>query len=313
MFQLFDWLLVPLGLFAVSAWVVWLSVRWQASRHHPPSPPSPALAPGHLWASLLARPREQELPLRSRHHRRQTIKALVWLLMALAFSLIVAMIGRGQSIDVPAKVEVESGPLVVIKASAFDADDLRWYPLSSGIQPLPSEAITIKPGFFLGVVPGPGTYKLGVVPAKCVNGKAVIGQAKTILVVVGGQPPLPPVPPTPPGPTPPTPTPAPIPAAGLNVLIVYESAELSKLPAAQWLVLFSQPFRDWLDSTCKDWRIYDKDVSTANESKTWQDAMKLPRQQTPWLIISNPAKGGYQGPLPGTVDETKALIAKYAG
>lgn len=141
-------------------------------------------------------------------------------------------------------------------------------------------------------------------------------------LTVGEVPPGPvPPDPGPNPPVPPTPTPAPINEPGLHVLFIYETADLSKYPQGQVLIFNSATFRDWLDQVCtngtgaykKAWRMYDKDTTMQYETKPWQDAMKLPRTQLPWLIISNPTKGGYQGPLPATIEETKTLIQKYIG
>src|SRR5207249_8629180 len=54
-----------------------------------------------------------------------------------------------------------------------------------------------------------------------------------------------PISPAPPGPTPPGPTP--IPGDGLRVLIVYESAELSRYPKEQLSVLYGSAVRGYLD------------------------------------------------------------------
>lgn len=136
---------------------------------------------------------------------------------------------------------------------------------------------------------------------------------KLIDVNLGPRPP--PVPPIPPVPEP---SPAPIQADGLHVLIVYETAELSKLAKEQELILYSQTVRDYLNAKCpavgatKEWRFWDKDVTTAAESKLWQDAMKRERKSVPWIIVSNPQKGGgFEGALPATVDETMTLLKKF--
>lgn len=134
-------------------------------------------------------------------------------------------------------------------------------------------------------------------------------------------PPLPPpIPPTPPTPPPvPPPPPAPIPTAGFRVLIVLESSDLSKLPASQVSIITAKPIRDYLELRCvkgsdgtPERRIWDKDVSTANVSKIWQEAMALPRTSLPWIVISN-GVAGFSGPLPPTVNETLELLKKYGG
>lgn len=131
------------------------------------------------------------------------------------------------------------------------------------------------------------------------------------------QPPVPPQPPQPPPPTPPQP-PSPIVAQGLHVLIVYESSELSKYPAAQVNILYDQSLRSYLDSVTavagpKSWheyRIWDKDVVALGDSQPWQDALKRPRTALPWIIIGN-GTTGYEGPLPANVAATIELIKKY--
>lgn len=132
-----------------------------------------------------------------------------------------------------------------------------------------------------------------------------------------------PMPPTP-GPTPPTPGPtpvpdAPIPTAGLHVLIVFDSMKAQTYPAAQAGIFTSAPLHQYLDqNTPKEgmshgWRIWPSDTNyDADENaKQWGDAMKRKRDSLPWIIVSN-GKTGFEGPLPGNVDDTMALIKKYA-
>lgn len=126
--------------------------------------------------------------------------------------------------------------------------------------------------------------------------------------------------PTPPGPTPPDPpSPAPIPANGLHVLVLYETADLAKLTPQQRLILYSQSIRDYLNAKCamgpdgktRQWRLWDVNVDASNEQKIWQDAMKRPRQGTPWIIVSNHPKGGYEGPLPASLADALDLLKKW--
>ena len=109
---------------------------------------------------------------------------------------------------------------------------------------------------------------------------------------------------------------APIPLSGFRVLIVFETGQ--GLPAAQSSILYGKRTRDYLDQHCvkgpngqtPEYRIYDKDVSLANESKLWRDAMARPRASVPWVLVSN-GTTGFEGPLPATVDEFIALCDKY--
>lgn len=225
---------------------------------------------------------------------------------------------RGQTVSLPEKVEVKASRMGAVLL-AWDGDDCR-YTASAELDvfreydPDPKKVRLRLIGY------ASGQYEIKAIA--CKGGK--LSEFATCVVVVGD--PTPPVPPGPapgPGPSPvppgPAPSPAPIPAAGFRCLIVYESAELGKMPDAQKNVLYAKSVRDYLNSKCvmgadgktKEWRIWDKDTDASAESQIWQDALKRPRSQVPWIIVSD-GKTGYEGPLPASVDETLALLKKYA-
>jgi hypothetical protein len=140
-----------------------------------------------------------------------------------------------------------------------------------------------------------------------------------VMVDSGLAPQPPPVPP--PGPPGPPAPPAPVPADKLRVLIVGESADMSKLPRAQQVMLNAGAVRSYLNSHCDKeangwpaWRIWDKDADASNESKVWQDTFARAKgKPTPWVIISN-GKEMFEGPLPTTtVEDWMALLKKYGG
>lgn len=130
--------------------------------------------------------------------------------------------------------------------------------------------------------------------------------------------PAPPTPPVPPGPTPPGPGPAPIPQPGFRVLVVYESAELTKMPTKQLYALRAKDTIDYLESHCvkenghAEWRMYDKDAPLTNDTQVWKDAMARPRQSVPWLLVTN-GKDGYEGPLPPDQETLMKLLKQYGG
>jgi hypothetical protein len=146
------------------------------------------------------------------------------------------------------------------------------------------------------------------------------------VVVSGGVNPLPPGPepgPKPPIPPEPSPDPPPIPSDGFRVLVVYEndpSDPASTLTKEQRGAMSSQAVRSYLDSKCAkgkdgktpEWRMWDQHVELTNETDIWKDAMKLPRNVLPWIVISD-GKGGYSGPLPANEAELLTLLKKYGG
>jgi hypothetical protein len=133
-----------------------------------------------------------------------------------------------------------------------------------------------------------------------------------------------PAPQPPPQPVPPTPivTPAPIPAAGLYVLIVEETAVRGELPAGQRAIILGTgagSVREYLSTHCAkdakgrpEYRVLDTDDDLARDSKVWRDVWARPRGELPWLVCSN-GRTGFEGPLPPTVAECLALLRKYGG
>jgi hypothetical protein len=146
----------------------------------------------------------------------------------------------------------------------------------------------------------------------------VASDVATCTVTIGEPtPPVPPVPPVPPGPTP---GPAPIPASGLRVLIVFDDATAASLPAGQREIIYGQATRDFLnaktvvgtDGKTKEWRFWPKSVATAGETQLWQDAFKRTNGKAlPYLLISN-GTSGYEGALPATAADFQTLVSKYA-
>lgn len=107
---------------------------------------------------------------------------------------------------------------------------------------------------------------------------------------------------------------APIAAEGFRVLIVYESSQA--LSPAQNAILYGQQIRQFFSQHCvkvdgtPESRIWDKDADTKDAPKHWADALKRPRTSLPWIVVSN-GKTGFEGPLPGTVEETLSLLKRH--
>jgi hypothetical protein len=213
------------------------------------------------------------------------------------------------------KLLVQSLPFT-IKAPP-GAFDYRWS--------FPATVSVLDMGDTLKVTAAPkGAVTVGVV-IKTIDfdKKKVDSKFQELSFLVGEVPvPIPPVPDPPkPDPKPEPVNPAPIPVAGFRVMIVYESAD--KLSAAQTAIFTSRDIREYLDlraivgpdGKTKEWRIWDKDVSTANVSKLWQDAFAKVNASSgtyPKILISNGVTG-FVGPLPSNVPDTLTLLKTYGG
>lgn len=101
-------------------------------------------------------------------------------------------------------------------------------------------------------------------------------------------------------------TPAPIDVPGLHVLIVEETDDRSTIDKGQLAVLQTTQVKQEVAAAGGQFRQYDDDNAPAAEP--WKTAMSRPRQSTPWLIVSNPGKGGFEGPLPASIDESLKII-----
>jgi hypothetical protein len=126
-----------------------------------------------------------------------------------------------------------------------------------------------------------------------------------------------PKPPAPPGPNPPGPNP-PGPTTGLRVLILYESADASKIPLKQNSILYGAEVRKWLQSNCtdspdkthKEWGIFDKDDDISAYSPKLQEMKNRPRASLPWLVIAGDSGVVFEGPLPADVPAMMSLLQK---
>ncbi len=218
--------------------------------------------------------------------------------------------------------ETKAGPylLVRLKAAGVDAKaGLRWK-----VTPSKYVSRATTPRGLLEFVAPPGEYEVELlVITSGADGVLDIGETVTVVTISGTPGPVPPGP-KPPEPVPPDPgpSPAPIPLAGLRVLVVYESAEASKLAAGHQGVIYGKATRDYLNSKCvvgpdqktKEWRIYDSNVVLDAEVAPWKAAMQRakahPSFRVPWLLVSN-GKSGYEGPLPETPEKMIALVKRY--
>lgn len=177
--------------------------------------------------------------------------------------------------------------------------------------------------------PSPKTIKLRVIGYTPGTSYVVLSSVKggklqpifTVKVIVSGTPA--PKPPEPKPPTPPTPkVDPPIAGDGLRMLVVWESADLSKYPSGIVQAMTSAEVRDYLRRKCPkgpdgvtpEFRIFDKDQSVASESATWRDAKARADKagRVPWLLVSN-GKDGYDGPLPESAGTLLDILKKYGG
>lgn len=108
----------------------------------------------------------------------------------------------------------------------------------------------------------------------------------------------------------------------LVVLFVEEFADRHLLPKEQSSITTSTKLLSFLNTHCAkggpkgqtpEYRVWDDDYTDddlKNESQMWKDVYKRSRSSLPWIVVSN-GDTGFEGPLPGTVDETIELLKKF--
>jgi len=216
----------------------------------------------------------------------------------------------GQQVTLPAEVKGQPGAFVIVKAEA-DGAAVQWHPCDSGLSIIPAELLKDSKTC-VAMAGRPGRYRLMAWTAK----GDVPSPAAVCVVVIGDAPDPGPGPGPGPGPKP-DPDP-PVPTGEMRVLIVYESMDVSKMPAAQQGIIYGRQMREYLDAKTpegpdgktNEWRIYDKDVDLSGEAVTWRTAMTASKH-TPGIVVLKGANVAYAGPLPATVEETLSLLAKY--
>ncbi len=244
--------------------------------------------------------------------------------------LFLAAPAYGQSVTLPKTVTGSPGEWLVIPAE-WDGGIPEWWIADAGIEEVPigallgPEAASHMKGRVFKTSKGVTAGRFRVV---AYNAKGDKASKLSVCEVVIGESPEPPGPgpgPQPPGPGP-TPDPDPFLGAGgirgppgLKVLVLYESADISKMPHSQVSILTSGAVRDYLISHCLKegstaaWRFWDRNVDPANESAIWKAAFnKADKLKVPVILIGD-GKRGYVGPLPADIDSTLALLKKFGG
>ena len=219
--------------------------------------------------------------------------------------VLLAALGQAAEVKVAPEVKAKVGRLLKVEATASDPKVIRWLNVHDDLDVIESE--TGRYATVLAVKPG--RYKIALY-------SDAGGPPSYSVIVAEGEAPKPP---TPDPPTPPDPKP-PVPTGATRVLIVFETSETPKMPDAQRAIIYGMPFRGILrDRTDKagpdgrGWNIWDKDTDASAAAPFWQAALKRPRASVPFIHVFKGDTIAYEGPLPATVDETTALITKYAG
>lgn len=174
-----------------------------------------------------------------------------------------------------------------------------------------------------------GTHTVHVTATKVDFKKETYTEYEGELVINVGDAPTPPGPKPPEPPDPPKPPdPPPVPKGDIRVLIVYESADLTKWPEKRLQVLYGKRVRDWLRANTdktgpegRGWNMWDKDVPTDDMGQFWRDAMKRPRPTTPYMHVFVGDVPVWEGELPQDMDAmvkkldefkaAKAIIDRY--
>lgn len=100
-------------------------------------------------------------------------------------------------------------------------------------------------------------------------------------------------------------------ADDLRVLVVYETADLSRQKYVSDIIA-SPLIRNYLrDKASGGFRFLDQHTQFVEPDK-WSRALERPRESLPWAIVAN-SESAYEGPLPADVSKFLDLLKKYGG
>lgn len=230
--------------------------------------------------------------------------------LSICLLLLFVSIGYAQNVSLPSETKGEVGAFIKVPAST-NGKEVRWYSPDKGLQVFPVELLKdSKTAIVTANVPG--RYRLvawtavGDIPSDPAICVIIVGDAPT------------PGPGPGPNPDPIPPTPSPSVTDGKRCILIYESAELSKLPEKQRQILTAKVVRDYLRAKCDkepdgktpSCGFFDKDDALDGYSPKLSSLMKRERKQVPWVIVGN-SKTSYEGPLPASLDEFMTLLKKY--
>jgi hypothetical protein len=233
-------------------------------------------------------------------------------------ALVLTGVSYGADLTLPPNVAGDPGDFITIKATTLGTV-VKWVTIDKGLKLFPTDLLKDSK---TAIVTGqnPGVYRILAYTSDS-NGPS---DPVITTITINGTP-------TPtPGPTPP-PNPNPLPFTakkpanvfqagnGFRVLVVYDTATITSLPAKQQDVIFGGTIRDYLNKTCvkgpdgtPDWRMWDQSIDGVSESEMWAKVMKRPRKSLPWLIVCNGVTA-YEGPLPADANDMLTLLKKYGG
>lgn len=106
------------------------------------------------------------------------------------------------------------------------------------------------------------------------------------------------------------PSSAPFPTDVPRVLVIYESAEMAKLPASQIDVISGPKLRGWCQDHGWEFKSWDEEIPILQADEAWQRALNVERTDTPWMVFSN-GQSGDSVPLPMSADDAIAKVQEH--
>ncbi len=104
---------------------------------------------------------------------------------------------------------------------------------------------------------------------------------------------------------------SPVPGSGLHVLIVEDRGHRQELPPTQFDAMMSADVDELIRGANGHKYLYDQNQDVSTKDDPWvKDAMKVPRDSLPWLVLDNNGHGTTEA-CPKDPRAFKELVQKY--